>query len=228
VLTRKWSATENHSSALQIGVLDPLGGESASTDTDRVPESGELSRVPAIGARQSWNWRGGASGIAVSGYFARHNYGFSRTAESWAGMMDWKLHVSHSIEFTGEVYRGQALGGLWGGGGTSTVFNGDPSNPVTTSRAVNTAGGWAQLKVKPGELLEFNGAFGVDSPFARDVRFSKFASPFLKNQTAMFNVIGHPRSDILVSLEYRHLLSDRLEVPKSSAQHVNLAIGYRF
>lgn len=145
-------------------------------------------------------------------------------------MTDWKLPVSRHIELSGEFYRGQALGGLWGGGGTSATFDGDPADPATLARAVNTVGGWAQLKIKPSDLIEFNSAFGEDNPFAQDVLFSKSApfNPFLRNQTFMFNVIGHPMADVLISLEYRHLNSKEINLPRSSAEHVNVAIGYKF
>lgn len=229
VLTRKWASAENYSSSLQVGVLDPLGGELPPSGASRVPQSGELSRVPALGMRQSWSWGRGSS-VGVSAYFARHDYGFRRTVDSWAGLADWKLPVSDHVELSGEIYRGQALGGLWGGVGTSVVFDGDPRDSLTRAHALNTIGGWVQLKFKPWELIEFNTAFGEDNPFARDVRFSNEpnASPFLRNKTAMLNVIGRPASDVLVSLEYRHLASEQLMLPKSSAEHVNLAIGYRF
>lgn len=80
VLTRKWSAGNDYSSALQVGVLDPLGGELPSAGITRTPQSGELTRVPGIGLRQSWTWGHRGTSVGVSGYFAQHNYGFSRTA----------------------------------------------------------------------------------------------------------------------------------------------------
>jgi hypothetical protein len=52
---------------------------------------------------------------------------------------------------------------------------------------------------------------GQDNPFASQVRNSSggqqnYFNPWLaRNQTWLGNVIFHPRSDLLLSLEYRHL-----------------------
>jgi hypothetical protein len=145
-------------------------------------------------------------------------------------MADWNLPLTEHLALTGEFYRGQALGGLWGAVGTSAVFHGDPANPLVSARAVNTVGGWTQLKLRPSELIEFNAAYGMDNPFSGDVRFSQSTrfQPFLRNQTEMFNVIGHPRSDLLLSLEYRHLNALQLATPRQTAEHVNLGIGFQF
>ena len=59
--------------------------------------------------------------------------------------------------------------------------------------------------------LEFNGAFGQDNPFAADIRYfgmqsSSYNNPYItRNQGWFGNVIYRPRSDLLLSLEYRRL-----------------------
>jgi hypothetical protein len=230
VVARQWHISDNLSSMVQIGILDPLSGEPPSSSEERVAESGERARVPAVGLRQSWTWGPRKSTVGVSGYFARHDYGFSRNLDSWAGMADWNLFLGEHFALSGELYRGQALGGLWGAVGTSAVFNGDPANPLVSARAVNTIGGWTQFKIRPSDFIEFNTAFGKDNPFSHDIRFSQLSpfQPFLSNQTVMFNVIGHPRSDLLLSLEYRHLNTLQLATPRQTGEHVNLGVGYQF
>ena len=51
------------------------------------------------------------------------------------------------------------------------VYDGLLSNPDTYVNPLNAVGGWAQLKYRATPKLEFNGAFGQDSPFAADVRY---------------------------------------------------------
>ena len=77
-------------------------------------------------------------------------------------------------------------------------------------RALNSAGGWAQLKYRPANKLEFNGAIGQDAPYMADMRAftnpQAYGDPTLtKNQGSLVNVIYRPRSDLLFSAEYRHL-----------------------
>jgi len=94
-------------------------------------------------------------------------------------------------------------------------------------------GGWAQLKFKPKPKWEFNGAFGQDNPFAGEMRrfpnsYSYFGSLFSRNQTEMGNFIYRIRSNMLLSLEYRHLNTSVIDRAPIPANHVNAAVGYAF
>ena len=65
-------------------------------------------------------------------------------------------------------------------------------------------GGWSQLKIKASAKLEFNGAFGVDSPFAADVRAfpaqpRAIFPPWFAELAALVNFVYRPRSNLLFS-----------------------------
>ena len=49
-----------------------------------------------------------------------------------------------------------------------------------------------------------------------------------RNRGIMANFIAHPRSDLLFSLEYRHLRSVEFPPDLESAHHINLSMGVRF
>ena len=91
------------------------------------------------------------------------------------------------------------------------LFNGPLSDPNTSVVALNVVGGWGQLKFRATPKLEFNGAYGQDSPFAADIRLfgdaSESYAPFFLtgNRAAFGNVIYRPRSDLLLSVEYRRI-----------------------
>ena len=96
-------------------------------------------------------------------------------------------------------------------------------------------GGWTQLKFKATQAIEFNAAYGQDNPFAHDLglgyEYSTAAYAYnsiAKNQSAMFNVIFRPRSDLLFALEYRFL--DTLQTTNSTnaAGTINLSMGVLF
>ena len=94
-------------------------------------------------------------------------------------------------------------------------------------------GGWIQLKLKPAIKFEMNGAFGDDNPFASDLRqFSAnpiyFNSLLSKNQTSLANFVYRPRSDLVLSLEYKHLKTFTLDSNSNTANTINLIIGYIF
>lgn len=232
VAERTWQLSENLKPHLQFGVLDPLDGEAPTSFYLRQPEAGELSRTPAIAARQSWDFPIGSqvASVGYGGYFARQNYGYSRTVDAWAATLDWNLPFGERWALSGELHRGLGLGGMWGAIGTSVVYSGPESSQYASVIGVNTVGGWSQLKFKPAEKWEINGAFGEESPFSADLlqNADPTYQPILRNWTTMVNVIDHPRSNLILSLEYRHLNTVLFNGQTQTAEHINLGVGVAF
>ena len=226
---------EDSSIVFQGGILDPLSGEISNYGAYRQPGPGEASRQPAFATRAAWthNVFGQPLRVGLGGFFSRQSYGYDRNVDAWAGMTDFELPLSHQFSISGKLYRGQALGGLYGGIGRSVLFSGDPSYSSTTVRGLNTAGGWAQLKYQPVSKLEFNGAFGLDNPYATDLRAFPYGlaygdSGLARNSGSFANVIFRPRSDLLFSAEYRHLKTYMINGGPNGADHVNLMMGVLF
>jgi len=57
------------------------------------------------------------------------------------------------FEFTGDLPR-PGGGGLGGGIGQSALFTGSFIDPATKITGLDSMGGWAQLKFKPGQTLK--------------------------------------------------------------------------
>jgi len=113
------------------------------------------------------------------------------------------------------------------------VANSNPYFASTRIVGLNTVGGWSQFKIKPIGKLEFNVAAGTDNPLASDLRLfsnpmGSFFPPYVRNQSIFANSIYRPRSNLLLALEYRRLRTYRVDDAKSTADHVNLAIGVSF
>lgn len=234
-IEHRLSLGENSTLLFQGGILDSQSGETPQFDARRVPQAGEASRQPAYATRVAWTHTvfGQPLRVGVGGFYGRQNYGFDRNVDAWAGMTDWDLPLGRQFSLSGKVYRGRGLGGLGGGIGRSVLFDGDPALSYTQVRALNSAGGWAQLKYRPLNKVEFNGAFGQDSPYTADIR--AFPNPFAygdpsltKNQGTLVNVIYRPRSDLLFSAEYRHLKTFSIYNEPYNADHVNLVMGVLF
>jgi hypothetical protein len=231
----RFTVGEESTILLQGGILDSQSGEPPVFDAYRVPQAGERSRQPAYATRVAWTHSlfGQPLRVGVGSYYGRQSYGFDRNVDSWAGMTDWDLPLSHQFSLSGKFYRGRGLGGLGGGIGRSVLFSGDPGLSYTAVRALNSAGGWAQLKYRPATKLEFNGAFGQDSPYLSDIRAfpnpQSYGDPTLtKNQGSLVNMIYRPRSDLLFSAEYRHLKTFTIDNGTYNADHVNLMMGVLF
>ena len=230
----RFDLSSNQSVTLQGGILDNLTGEQPYHTFDRNPQAGEASSQPGFGVRLAWtrNIFGRNLTLGGAGYYSRQNWGFNRHVDGWAGMTDWEIPLASRVTVSGEFYRGLAVGGFGGAVGRSVLFDLNPMRPDAQLRALDSIGGWSQLKVKATAKLEFNGAFGLDNPYAEDVRpFSAVQSYFgllSQNRGAMVNVIYRPRSNLLLSTEYRHLKTYAIDSGNSTADQVNMMMGILF
>jgi hypothetical protein len=98
---------------------------------------------------------------------------------------------------------------------------------------LDSEGGWAQLKFTPRSNFEINGGYGQDNPFAHDLRSygpnGSYYGPLLsRNQSPFANFIYRMRSDVMFSLEYRHLNTTFLDAGSQELHHVNAALAYTF
>ncbi|MBO0910260.1 MAG: hypothetical protein J2P13_00595 [Acidobacteria bacterium] len=230
---RRFRFARSQAIAIQGAILDNLTGE-LSYGTLRVPSAGESSGQPAYAMRTYWqdNVNERPLILGVSGYYSRQNWGYGRNVDGWAGIADLRIPLPARFEFSGEFYRGRAIGGLGGGIGQSVLFSAAPTSPMVGFRPLNSAGGWSQLKFSVNSRLEFNGAFGSDNPFAADLH--AFAAPvgiyntvLTSNRTEMANFIYRPRSDLVFSGEYRRLHTTQIG-SSFTADHVNLMMGVFF
>jgi hypothetical protein len=221
---------------LQAGILDPVSGESTYSQYSRIPLAGESSGQPAYSARAAWTGRlfDHDLTLGVGSYYSRQYWGFHRNADAWAGTADWSVPLSARWELSGEFYRGRAIGGLGGGLGRSVVLTGPLRDPNSSLQALNAVGGWTQIKFRQTEKLEWNVAYGLDNSFAADLRDypvsapGDYAASIARNHTGFANFIYRPRSDLLLSLEYRRLQTSPLVGPVQNADHINLGIGVLF
>ncbi len=134
--------------------------------------------------------------------------------------------------FSGAFYRGRGAGGLGGAIGQTVLFNGSFLSPATVFRGLDSEGGWAQLKFTPWAKFEINGAYGIDSPFAGEMRNSNanliYEDAYTRNVNFFVNFIYQIRSDVLFSTEYRHLQTSILDSGSNSANQSTLSLGYLF
>ncbi|MGH9595687.1 MAG: hypothetical protein ACRD3K_02705, partial [Edaphobacter sp.] len=109
----------------------------------------------------------------------------------------------------------------------------DTGAPRYYFRPLDDVGGWAELKEKFTERLQFNAAFGMDNAFARELR--PYATPgtgtyqnLARNRTYTGNVLYSPSTYLLFSLEYRHLNSFPVLGPSMGTNIIGVAAGYKF
>lgn len=234
-IEHRFDISDQQNVTIQAGILDNLDWEYPYTSFYRTPNAGELSGQPAYAVRTAWSHpvHDRPLSFGVAGYYGRQNWTWDRYVDAWAGMADWQVPLAPRVALSGEFYRGRGVGGLGGGIATSILYGGDPSNPFSPIRGLNSEGGWAQLKFQLTPKIEMNASFGQDNPFASDVRGfatdqNNFGPILGRNRGALGNVIFRPRSDLILAAELRRLRTFPVYSASSMTSQLNLAIGILF
>jgi cell division protein FtsB len=244
-ITQDFGQADSHGIRVQAALIDvgdaPLSPTTPGSDilTAVPPSSAEESRRPGVETRVELrgsvlNNNEDRSHFGIGGYFAPHyssvlGHGF----DSWAGTVDARLFLPARLEFAGNFYRGQALGGLGGGAYKDFAYSIDSFSGSYYFRPLDDVGGWAQLKEKLSERLELNAALGIDNDFAGELR--QFAASggtlyqnLSRNRTYTGNVIYSPSAYLQFSLEYRHLESSPVIGRPAASNILGLGAGYQF
>ena len=231
----RFDLADQQTLTLQGGILDNLDWETPSDPFFRSAQAGELSGQPAYAMRTAWSRPvfDHPLSFAVAGYYGRQNWGWDRSVDAWAGMTDWQIPILRRLILSGEFYRGRGVGGLGGAVGQTIVYGGNPLYSTTSIRGLDSAGGWSQLKFQLTPKLELNGVFAEDNAFAGDIRgFATDANnfgPILgRNRGALGNLVYRPRSDLLLSAEFRRLRTFPVYDSASVTNQINLAMGVLF
>ena len=232
----RFTLSDDQSILIQGGIMDNLTGEFPGNSYFRVPGPGELSRQPAYAARTAWTHTlfGLPMTFGAAGYYSRQDWAFNHYVDGWAGMADWQIPLAPRVTFSGEFYRGRAIGGIGGDISQSVVWDGNPGLASTPVRGLDTIGGWSQLKFKLSNTIELNAAAGVDNPTAAEVRAAQASAAYLggplliQNRGVLANIVFRPRSSLLFSAEYSRLRTFELYDVSNAADQFNLMMGILF
>ena len=231
----RFNLANDQTLTLQGGILDNLDWEEPSNSFYRFAQAGESTGQPAYATRAAWSRPvlDHPLSIAAAGYYGRQDWPWSHAVDAWAGMTDWQIPIIRRLTLSGEFYRGRGVGGLGGAIGQTIVYGGNPAYASTSIRGLNSAGGWSQLKFQLTPKLELNGVFAEDDAFAGDIRgfatdANNFGSILGRNRGELGNLIYRPRSDLLLSAEFRRLHTFPIYDAASVTNQVNLAMGILF
>ena len=244
-VTQDISVSPSRQLRIQAALIDSsdapaVGGgyySSASSTSAVVPAStAEQSRWPGVETRLALVGEQPDSDaeFGIGGYFAPHRTFFGTNFDSGAATMDYRQPLPGDLQFSGSFYRGLALGGLGGGEYKDFAYRADQDMPGNYYfRALDDIGGWAQLKQRTSERLEFNAAIGLDEVPAEELRpFADshyyYYQNLARNRSFTTNVIYSPSAYLLFSLEYRRLESSPVNGPTAASNIIGIAAGYKF
>lgn len=204
--------------ALEGAVLAPTAGTPQGAFLTQ-PDSAERSGRPYLQGRVRLGWGppDDPSEIAVGGHV-----GWLRGLDSLANdslITSQAVTVGARVklgilELMGEAFTGQALAGLGGGGVGQSIG--------ASGAAVETMGGWGQLNIRPNRTWLVGGGCGIDDPDDATL----LATGIRKNVVCEGHL--HWRSGPLVAgFEFRRFATT-YPAGEFTANHVNVAAGYRF
>lgn len=228
--------TGNHAFALEGGFLFP---QSPGYTAIQLDSPVQASRRPGYEGRISYranddpNNNEHSFSFGIGAYSSSQFYSSNTHIHSWAATGDWSIPIKW-FEVSGELYRGRALGGLGGGVYKDTLTGTDTITGLPVTRGVDTAGGWAQLKLRFRPTLEVNTMFGLDDAFSSNfdnLNLAPSQNPlqlYARNSTVGGNIIFRPKTYLIFSPEYRHIQSWRYTGPPNTANIYTLTAGYQF
>ncbi len=217
---------------LGIGVIDPPAPSAYTQGQTNQPSPSERSRQPGYESRIGFSssWRDHPLNFGAGGYYSRQSYPYNHHVDGWAGTADWDLVLSQVFRFSGELYRGKAIGSL--GGGAFKDYVSDSVEHYLDG--LNDAGGWAQAKFTFLPALEANVSAGLDNAYAADLRDSDQATlpglyaSLARNQTVLANLVYRPKSYLLLSTEFRQVNSRSITGQAWQDRVFGVSTGYIF
>jgi hypothetical protein len=223
----------------EAGLLDPQVTGLTGTAVVRTASPGEQSRQPGVEGRAFFESGPAERPLAfgIGGYRSRQSYlnsGYPVSTTSWAATNDWRVPLGRWLSLSGEAYRGSGLGSLGGGAYKDALTGTDPSTGYARTEELDAAGGWSQLKLTLSEVLQANAAWGLDDAFAGDfhrLTLAPSTDPLTlaaRDSMSVGNIIYRPKSYLILSPEYRRIVSWQITGAPSIANIFTLSMGYQF
>jgi hypothetical protein len=203
---------------LEGALVAPNGGEPVDPFLTQ-PDLAEQSGRPNLEGRILARWRqGGRDGeIGVGGHLGWVGPEATRVTSRAVGA-SVVAPMGSVFEVRGEVFSGQALAGLGGGGIGQNLLGGEP---------VETKGGWVQAVLLPTKEVEVGLSAGVDDPddgaLPTTARF--------RNRAVAANLTWR-RAPVVAGFEFRRITTD-YRTPAAAGvtargSHLHLGLGIEF
>jgi hypothetical protein len=226
---------EDRQVGFELGLYDPSYTAVNEIEAERSVSPSEAARQPGYETRLSY--RAGKDDrvfqLGIAGYYDRKNYGNGETLDTWAGTADWKVPVTRRSQWSGEFYRGRGIGSLGGGAYRDEYIYVVPTTGQQEVGGLDSVGGWTQWKWRFSQTTQLNAVVGQDTGFSSELRPSVSVgyNPldlYARNRTLMANFIYRPWSSVVLSPEFRRILSWPITGTAQTANVYTITAGYEF
>jgi hypothetical protein len=231
----RFTLAEDRQAGFEFGLYDPSYTAVNEIEAERSVSPGEAARQPGYETR--FSYRAGkdehAFQLGVAGYYDRKNYGLGQTLDTWAGTADWEVPVTQHGQWSGEFYRGRGIGSLGGGAYRDEYTYVDPGSGQQEVGGLDSIGGWTQWKWRFNQTMQLNAAAGQDTGYSSELRQSVSVeyNPldlYARNRTLTANFVYRPWASIILSPEFRRILSWPIAGNAQTANVYTLTAGYEF
>jgi hypothetical protein len=237
-VSHEFSISDTSGFKVQAALIDTFDPQPPGNTSTAGATQTESSRWPGTETRFAFQHssKDGMAEFGAGGYFSPHRTEIGDSFDAWAVTADLHLPITRLFDFTANAYRGQALDGLGAGGYVNYYYLYAFEYPKL--HVLDDVGGWAQLKARAGQRMEFNTGFGADNPFAKEVEAAavsiaghqsgKAYSGLARNRAFYANAIWSPSAYLQFSLEYKRLWTNLVGVPLAFSDSIGLGAGYKF
>jgi hypothetical protein len=196
--------------------------QTAEAGTGLSPDYGDslaVSRPGYEGRFEFWGRHGDSQRIEIApGFHASSTRVLGQSVPSRIFTLDWLIRPASRVDLTGTFFQGQNVGVIGGlRQGVSVYRDRLPS-------AVDSIGGWAQLKVRLTPRLSWNAFGGQEDDRNRQLDPGRIA----KNQSYGTNLMYRWGSNVITSMEAAQVRTTYLGSGTRVNPHYDLAIGYLF
>jgi hypothetical protein len=211
---------------LQGGIMDPLTGDVPYLQYFRFlkPENSPGNRRTQVASHGTGKCGGGDLTVGAGGYYSRQHWGFNRSSDAWAGTSDWTVPFNSRWKFQASSITAVASA-AWAAASAEHSFVGlhhgcrHHNSPIEFNGRLDS--GQASTDREAGVERSLR----LDNVRSRDLRrFPIAVQPYYdptigRNRSSFVNFIYRPRSDVLMSVEYRRFRTFRIYGESESADH---------
>lgn len=231
----RFTLAESRDVGFEFGLYDPSYTAVGQIEAERSISAGEAARQPGYETRFSYRSGMGnrALQVGASGYYDRKNFGNGQTLDTWAGTADWQVPITGRGQLSGEFYRGRGIGSLGGGAYRDEYAYIVPDSGQLEISGLDSVGGWMQWKLRFSQTMQLNAAAGQDSGYSNELRQSVSINDnpldyYARNRSLMANFIYRPWSSVVLSPEFRRILSWPIVGKVQTANVYTITAGYEF
>ncbi|MCH6258559.1 cell division protein ZapB [Puniceicoccaceae bacterium K14] len=217
-ITRKLAIGNEGSLSITGGIEEPVGTtHGGDLDNDGIDDA-TRSELPEFVSRLRYDFKGFGghkSQISFAGLYGEEEV-FGKRYSSYGTVVGGMMPLTDWLQLKGTYWFGSNLDSA--GAGIAQGIN------TIEEKAIESHGGWAQLKIKPGSHYWFNIGYSQDDPSDKDLNDGQRSL----NETTLVNSYLKLAESLTVGLEYFKVSTSYKGGEKATNHRFQTSVMYKF